>query len=139
MGAIIDRARELRAKIEELATDHIDDSDATSYTELFPLWDGNGKAYKTGDRVRYNGILYKVLQDHTSQTDWTPDAAPSLFAEVLIPDPEVIPVWRQPDSTNPYMTGDKVHYPDENGPVYESTIDNNVWSPADYPAGWKEV
>lgn len=139
MGAIIDRARELRAKIEELATDHIDDSDATSYTELFPLWDGNGKDYKTGDRVRFNGILYKVLQDHTSQPDWTPEAAPSLFAEVLIPDPEVIPVWKKPDSTNPYMTGDKVHYPDENGPVYESTIDNNVWSPEEYPAGWKEV
>lgn len=139
MGAIIERARALRSKIEELASDHIEDSDATSYTELFPSWDGNGKAYAAGDRVRYNGTLYKVLQAHTSQPDWTPDAATSLYSEVLIPDPTVIPVWRQPDSSNPYMTGDKVHYPDENGSVYESTIDNNVWSPADYPAGWKEV
>ena len=139
MGAIIERARALRSKIEELASDHIEDSDAASFTELFPAWDGNGKAYAVGDRVRYDGTLYKVLQAHTSQADWTPDAAPSLFAEVLIPDPTVIPVWQQPDSTNPYMTGDRVHYPDENGPVYESTIDNNVWSPADYPAGWSEV
>lgn len=139
MGAIIERARALRTKIEELATDHIEDDVAPGFVELFPVWDGNGKAYAVGDRVRYNGILYKVLQAHTSQADWTPDAATSLFAEVLIPDPTVIPVWRQPDSTNPYMTGDKVHYPDENGPVYESTIDNNVWSPAEYPAGWREV
>ena len=139
MGNIIERARALRAKIEELATDHIEDADAPGFTELFPAWDGNGKAYTTGDRVRYAGILYKVLQDHTSQSGWTPEAAPSLFAEVLIPNPDAIPVWTQPDSTNAYMTGDKVHYPDENGPVYESTIDNNVWSPEAYPAGWREV
>lgn len=80
MSEIIERARALRAKIEELATDHIED--------------GNGKAYTAGDRVRYAGTLYKVLQDHTSQPDWTPEAAPSLLAEVLIPDPEVIPVWK---------------------------------------------
>ena len=139
MSDIIERARALRAKIEEVATNYIDDSDAVDFTELFPVWDGNGKAYTVGDRVRYVGTLYKVLQAHNSQADWTPEAAPSLFAEVLIPDQEVVPVWRQPDSTNAYMTGDKVHYPDENGPVYESVIDNNVWSPADYPAGWSIV
>lgn len=138
MSEIIERARALRAKIEELATDHIEDSEAADFSELFPAWDGNGKAYTTGDRLRCAGTIYKVLQDHTSQADWNPEAAPSLFAEVLIPDPDVIPVWMQPDSTNPYMMGDKVHYPDEDGPVYESTIDSNVWSPADYPAGWKE-
>lgn len=139
MSEIIDRARALRAKIEELATDHIEDGEAAEYTELFPTWDENGKAYKAGDRVRYVGVLYKVLQDHYSQPGWTPTDAPSLFAEVLIPDPEVIPVWKQPDSTNPYMKGDMVHYPDADGPVYESTIDNNVWSPEAYPQGWTLV
>ena len=139
MSDIIERARELRAKIEELATDHIEDSDAIGYTELFPAWDGNGRLYTAGERVRFNGVLYKILQDHTSLPDWTPEMAPSLFAKVLIPDPDVIPVWEQPDSTNPYMTGDKVHYPGENDPVYESTIDNNVWSPEEYPAGWREI
>lgn len=86
--------------------------------------------------MRYEGILYKVLQDHTSQATWTPTDAPSLFAKVLIPDPDVIPDWEQPDSTNAYMTGDKVRF---EGKVYESLIDNNVWSPAAYPAGWKEI
>lgn len=139
MSEIIERARALRAKIEELATDHIEDGDAADFTELFPAWNGDGKAYTAGDRVRYAGTLYKVLQEHTSQADWNPEAAPSLFAEVLIPDPDVIPVWKQPDSTNPYMNGDKVHYPDADGPVYESTIDNNVWSPDAYPQGWTLV
>jgi len=87
-------------------------------------------------RVRYDGVLYKVLQTHTSQSAWTPTAAPSLFAKVLIPDPDVIPDWEQPDSTNAYSIGDKVRF---DGKVYESLINGNVWSPADYPAGWKEV
>lgn len=138
MSELIERARALRKKTEALA-ESLDDTEAADFKELFPSWDGNGREYKAGERVRYVGILYKVLQDHTSQPGWTPEAAPSLFAEVLIPDPEVIPVWKQPDSTNPYMKGDRVHYPGENDPVYESTIDNNVWSPADYPQGWSEV
>jgi len=62
--------------------------------------------------------------------------APSLWTKVLIPDENVIPEWEQPDSTNPYMKGDKVMF---DGKVYESTIDNNIWSPAAYPAGWAEV
>lgn len=135
---LIEKARKLR-KIIESMTVNLDDTAALDSVELFPTWDGNGVAYAVGDRVRYNGVLYKVLQAHTSQGDWTPEAAPSLFARVLIPDPQVIPVWVQPDSTNPYMIGDKVYYPDENGLIYESVIDNNVWSPDAYPAGWAIV
>ena len=67
---------------------------------------------------------------------WYPTAAPSLWAKVLIPDANVIPEWEQPDSTNPYMRGDKVTF---NGKTYESAIDNNIWSPATYPAGWIEI
>lgn len=72
-----------------------------------------------------------MLQAHRSQDSWTPDVSPSLFAKVLIPDPEVIPEWEQPDSTNPYMTGDKVTH---NGHTWECSIDNNVWEPGVY--GW---
>lgn len=132
---VIDKARMLRRKIEDNAK-VLDDSDAVAYVDLFPMWSGLGVDYEVGDRVRYEGILFKVLQSHKSQETWTPTDAPSLFAEVLIPDPGTVPVWKQPDSTNPYMTGDRVHYPDENGPIYRSTIDNNVWSPETYPAGW---
>lgn len=137
MSDIIEKARAMRAKIEALS-EMLDDTEAAEAVELFPSWKSN-KEYKQGDRVRYNGILYKVLQEHTSQDSWTPETAVSLFAKILIPDTGVIPVWEQPDSTNPYMTGDKVHFPTENDPVYESTIDNNVWSPSAYPQGWKEV
>ena len=112
-----------------------DDQTAANAAELYPVWD-EAKTYAVGDRVRYNNVLHKCLQAHTAQAAWTPTDAPSLWAKVLIPDPEVIPEWEQPDSTNPYMTGDKVTY---NGKTYESLIDNNVWSPEEYPQGWKEI
>ena len=123
----------LRPYIEKAAS-FLDDTDALEAIDLYPMWSGDNVGYFVGDRVRYNQILYKVLQNHTSQENWTPEAAPSLYAKVLIPDPDVIPDWEQPDSTNPYMIGDKVRF---EGHVYESTIDNNIWAPNVY--GWKEV
>lgn len=134
---LIDRARILRSMIEQLST-NLKDSSAIEYVELFPAWKTN-TSYLVNDRVRYNNVLYKVLQDHTSQDDWTPDTAVSLYTRVLIPDANVIPVWEQPSAENAYQTGAKVHYPTENDPVYESLIDNNVWSPEGYPAGWQLV
>lgn len=114
------------------------DEQAIAVADVFPEW-VEGRDYEVGYRVLYEGVLYKCLQAHTSQADWTPDSAASLWARMLNPDPEVIPVWEQPDSTNAYMTGDKVHYPDADGPIYESTIDGNVWSPEAYPQGWRLV
>lgn len=129
-----DMAYRYRAQMEAGAKE-LADEDALDVPMLFPRWAAD-TVYEVGDRVYYDGMLYKVLIAHTSQSDWTPDVSPSLFARVLIPDPEVIPDWVQPDSTNPYMKGDKVRY---NGKIYESLIDNNIWSPDAYPAGWQEV
>lgn len=114
----------------------ISDEAALKMPDYFPTWDGNGHQYAAGDRVMYGDVLYKVLQTHTSQSDWTPTDAPSLFAKVLTSVAgEPLP-WQQPDSTNPYMIGDRVTY---KGKVYESLIDNNVWAPDAYPQGWKEI
>lgn len=114
----------------------ISDGAALKMSELFPHWSGNSKEYVVGDKVLYNNVLYKVLQNHTSQGSWTPEAAPSLFAKVLTSTTGEILEWEQPSSTNPYMKGDKVKF---KGKIYESLIDNNVWSPEAYPQGWKEV
>lgn len=116
-------------KLRESATDE----QALSVPVLYPTW-RSGVDYVTGQRVLHGGVLYKVLQDHTSQDDWTPDAAVSLFAKVLIPDETVIPEWVQPDSTNPYSKGDKVTH---NGKTWVSDVDNNVWEPGVY--GWTEA
>lgn len=133
---VIERAKELRAIIENLA-ETLDDDTALESTELFGAWNGDGVEYEVGKRVRYGDKLYKVLQNHTSQFDWTPTDAPSLFAEVLAGQGgTAISEWVQPDSSNPYMTGDRVLF---NGHTYESLIDNNVWSPEMYPSGWKQI
>ena len=126
------RAMELRAIIEE-AMSKEEDEVVLETPQLLPEWKA-GIAYKTGKKIQYGGVVWKVLQDHTSQEGWEPGVAPSLFAEVLIPDPEVIPEWKQPDSTNPHMKGDKVTH---NGTTWVCTIDNNVWEPGVY--GWDEV
>ena len=129
-----EKALQLRTMIEK-ASVSLEDADALGAMELFPVWQTNID-YAAGDRVRYGGVLYRCLQGHEAQDTWTPADAPSLWARVLIPDPGEIPEWEQPDSTNPYMKGDRVRFA---GKIYESLVDNNVWSPADYPAGWKIV
>lgn len=131
----IEKARKIREILDKYTTD-MSDREAVEKAVLFPEWSGDGVQYTAGDRVIYSDKLYKVLQSHISQYDWNPADAVSLFAEVLIPDPGFIPDWVQPDSTNPYMKGDKVRF---EGKFYESLIDNNIWSPAAYPAGWKEI
>ena len=127
------KAKQLRQLIEQL-TVTMSDETALTGVELFPMW-AIGKAYAVGDRVQHNGKLYKCLQAHTAQADWNPVDAPSLWAEVLAgQDGTEIGEWVQPDSTNPYMRGDRVSY---NGKIYESEVDNNVWAPGVY--GWVEI
>lgn len=127
-------AKKLRPLIEQAAQSFTDET-ALEAVSLFPSWQ-SGIDYTVGQRVRYNGVLYSVLQAHTSQDTWQPNVAVSLFAKVLIPDTDVVPEWTQPDSTNPYMKGDRVLF---EGTVYESLIDDNIWSPTAYPAGWKAI
>ena len=114
------------AKLREAATDE----QALTVPVLYPSWH-SGVDYAVGTRVRYNGTLYRVLQAHSSQESWTPEAAPSLFAQVLIPDPDTVPDWVQPDSTNAYSKGDRVRH---NGKTWTSDIDGNIWEPGQY--GW---
>lgn len=129
---LVELAQKLRGYIEKAAIS-LTDEDALEAVQLYPNWKNNTE-YFVGDRVRYENVLYRVLQQHTSQAAWIPTQAPSLFAKVLIPDPDVIPEWEQPDSTNPYMKGDKVTHNDK---TWESDVDNNVWEPGVY--GWTEV
>lgn len=113
------------------------DNQALQVQDLYPEWSGAGVSYNVGDRVRYDGVLYKVLQDHTSQDSWTPDTAHSLYAKVLNPNPEVIPNWEQPESTNGYSKGEVTH----KEKTWESLVDNNVWEPGVVGTEnlWKEV
>ena len=110
----------------------LSDEQALEIAVLYPTWSSRiGTDVSAGMRLWYDGKLYKVIQAHTAQDEWAPDIATSLYTEVSI---EEWPEWRQPiGSEDAYMTGDKVTF---DGGHYISTIDNNVWSPAAYPAAW---
>lgn len=126
------RARALRHLIE-VASQSLPDEDALQAVELFPKWSDSAE-YFTDDRVRYDGTLYKCLQDHTAQPAWNPADAVSLW--VRVDDPSIeFPDWIQPTgSTDAYPMGAKVSYA---GKHWISTVDSNVWTPGTF--GWDEV
>ncbi len=110
------------------------DEDALTAIELFAPWQTSA-AYAVNERIRYDGKLYRVVQAHTSQSDWTPDITPALYTEVA--EPGTIPVWRQPTGAqDAYRIGDKVRYPDEEGDVWICTFDYNTYAPGVY--GWEK-
>lgn len=117
-------AHALRHKIE-LAAESQTDEMALESIELFPKFkDLIGQWVELGKRLSFQGKLYKVIQPHTTQADWTPDITPALFVEVSI---EEWPEWHQPTGAHDaYNVGDKVSY---EGKHYECTVDGNVWPP----------
>ena len=126
-----ERARALRQNIEK-ASISLTDEDALQAVELFPQW-VVGHTYVVGERLQYKGVLYRVVQAHTSQADWTPDITPALFVVVSL---DEWPEFVQPTgSHDAYNKGDKVTF---EGKHYISLIDGNVYSPTAYPAGWQE-
>lgn len=113
----------------------IDEVTASENANLFLEWDGHS-SFNENDLRQHNGKLYKCLQAHTGQADWTPDVSTSLWKELGINENGIVE-WSQPiSSADAYITGDEIIY---NGVHYRSLIDNNVWSPEAYPQGWQVV
>lgn len=126
---MINLTRALLAKYRKAivkSSSSLEDETAIDVPMLFPRWTADIELTAQTRICGDDGQLYTVLQTHTTQEDWKPSETPSLFARVLIPDPEVIYEWEQPESTNPYMLGDKVRH---NGKIWISLIDNNIWEP----------
>ena len=127
-GAVPDDAKDI-VELAQKGRDSLTDEKALDYVGYFNAWDPDGHNYAAGDRIQYDGKLYKVLQAHTSQSDWTPDVTASLFAQILPgQDGTDIGEWVQPDSTNPYAKGDNVKHI---GYIWTSLVDSNVWEPTD--------
>ena len=117
----------------------LDEETSMEIADLYEAWEVN-KAYSVGKIVKH-GVnadgetqLYSVIQAHTSQTDWKPDATPSLYKKIGFTDSGVA-IWTQPlGASDAYAKGDKVSY---DGKLWESDVDANVWQPGVY--GWHEV
>ena len=116
---------------QKVASTALDDATALEAMAIFDEWQTD-TVYAVNDRIRYADKLYKCVQAHTSQDDWTPDITSALWVEVGI---EEYPEWHQPTGAHDaYNTGDKVSY---NGKHYICTIDGNVYAPDVY--GWEAV
>ena len=131
-------AEQFRKALQMFAAS-LDDEKALEVATIYDPW-VVGKAYTIGEFITYgeNTVgdpqLYKVVQAHTSQADWTPDVTASLYDAIGLDD-EGYPIWSQPTGAHDaYNKGDVVDY---NGTLYESLIDGNVYSPDAYPDGWK--
>lgn len=123
-------ARKFR-KFIELMSENATDEQALDNILAYPKWE-IGKEYEKDFRLRYEDVLYKVLQNHTSQADWTPDKAVSLYVKVSI---EEFPEWVQPQGAHDaYNKGDKVSHNEKH---WVSLIDANTYEPSVY--GWEEV
>lgn len=131
------KGEQLKKELQErVVLDYASDEDAYTMRYLYPEWSGDGITYKTNDRLMYNDKFYKVLQDHTSQADWTPDTASSLYVEIADP-AEEWPEFKQPTGAHDaYAKGDKVTF---EGKHYKSLINANVYSPTAYSQGWELV
>lgn len=131
-------AEQLRRALQ-LFVQTLTEEQAIEVATVFPAWEAN-RSYAVGDIVSYgtNPVgdpqLYKIVQAHTSQADWLPDATASLYDPIGLDD-SGYPVWSRPSGAHDaYNTGDIVSY---NGTLYKSLIDGNTWSPDEYPDGWE--
>ena len=130
---ILQQAQSIRDSMDAAAI-ALTDEQAVKSPRLYPTW-AAGLSVKAGNRLYYPATdrLYKVVSDHTTQADWTPDITPALFVAVTL---DEWPEFVQPTGAHDaYNKGDKVTF---NGKHYISLIDANVYSPTAYPSGWQE-
>lgn len=121
------------------AVESLDDEHSEAVKELFPFWSADVEYHKEdkekgipADRVQYGGLLYRCIQSHLSQADWTPDITPALWVRTST---EEWPEWVQPTGAHDaYAFGAKVSYNEKH---WISNMDANVYEPGVY--GWDEV
>lgn len=133
-------AEQFRKALQMFASS-LNDEQAMEVATIYDAW-VIGKSYSVGEFVTYgtNSVgdpqLYKVVQGHTSQSNWLPCSTPALYVAIGL-DNNCYPIWSRPTgSHDAYNKGDIVNY---NGLIYESIIDGNVYSPDEYPAGWSVI
>ena len=138
MNKRMQAAEQLRRALQLFAKT-LPEAQALEVAAVYPAW-AAGRSYAVGDILQHgtNSVgdpqLYKVVQAHTSQADWMPEATPALYDAFGL-DESGYPLWSQPTGAHDaYNTGDIVDY---NGTLYKSLINGNTWSPEAYPQGWE--
>lgn len=119
----------------EKAAAGLDDKDGSSAVELYPSLTGGGELVKAGTRINWRGSLKRAAVDLWDTAESTPEAAPTLWEDVLYKSgvriiPEAITEGLA------FAKGERGYWGEE---LYESLLDNNVWTPEANPAGWKLI
>ena len=129
MNRYLDEAKKIRRAIDTFAENQTDETLINNKAAFMP-WRA-GLQVTTGQIFRYGENIYKCIQPHTTQEDWTPDKVPALFVKISL---EEYPEWVQPTGAqDAYMKGAKVS---RNSKHWISDVDNNIWEPGVY--GWSE-
>lgn len=127
----MEEAKAIRAGIEAFSANQTDES-LIDNMAAFPYWNGAGVNYIAGMLLQHDGSLYRVVQPHTSQADWTPDRVPALFTKVSL---EEWLEWVQPTgSQDAYAKDAKTSH---NSDHWISDYDDNVWEPGVF--GWHKA
>lgn len=133
MNRYLQKAEEIRKAINKFAENQTDET-LIDNKSAFRLWSGNGLAVKAGEIYLYNDELYRVVQDHTTQRDWTPDITPALYTKISV---EEYPQWVQPQGAHDaYKIGKKVSH---NGKHWINTYDNNIYEPGSLANTWINI
>ena len=127
-------ALKLRAIVEQAAAS-LDDKTASEAPTLFPRLKQDGSLVRAGTRINHNGEIKKAAVDLWDTADNSPDNAPTLWETLDYKDgyriiPETITV------TGAFAKGERGWW---NGKLYESAVDNNVYTPEQYAPNWTEV
>ena len=123
------------AFVKMVESGEIDEVTASKNASMFLEWDEKS-SFKANELRQREGKLYKCLQAHTGQVGWEPENTPALWKLIGVNE-NGIPYWSRPiSSADAWMKGDVCIY---NDVLKRSTIDNNVWSPDEYPEGWEDV
>ena len=131
---LTENARKMRAAMETAAVS-LDDATASTAPELFPSLKGDGSLVKAGTRICWGGKLMRAAVDLWDNAENTPDAAPTLWEDVLYRDGIRI----IPDTITAGLAFTKGEQGWWGDVLYASTMDANVWTPDAYPAGWEIV
>lgn len=125
-------AKGIREAIDVFAKNQTDET-LIDNKAAFELWRA-GVPATVGQILRYGDDIYRVIQAHTTQSDWTPDITPALFTKISL---EEYPQWVQPTGAHDaYNKGDKVS---DEGKHWISEIDGNVWKPGTVVGAWSEI
>ena len=130
----VSRAVAIRAVVETAAAS-LDDKTASAAPEIAPSLKGSGELIKSGTRLNWKGTLKRAASDLWDRPENYPDAAPSLWEDILYKNGERI----IPDVITAGLKFSKDELGYWGDDLYRSKIDNNVWTPEAYPEGWELV